>query len=151
MKLEKLKNILVREENSTKITAVFGVLYMLIIVGMTFLMDLFPVPSKDSYLYLLMGGYYLFMIIISILLEKLYKKINIKVRRTLYYLIAQLTMLAAAVVFIIIGVFSDSAVEVTSEFAYAMAFILSELVLLFYHLARFIVRRIFSRADDTRN
>ena len=91
------------------------------------------------------------MIIISILLEKLYKKINIKVRRTLYYLIAQLTMLAAAVVFIIIGVFSDSAVEVTSEFAYAMAFILSALVLLFYHLARFIIRRIFLRADDTRN
>lgn len=151
MKLEKLKTILRKEENSTKITVIFGILYMLIIVGMTFLMDLFPVPDKDSYLFLLMGGYYLLMIVISILLEKLYKKLKIKVNRTQYYLIAQLTMLAAAIVFIIIGVFSESAVEVTSEFAYAMALVLSELVLLFYHLVRFIILRIFFRADNTQN
>lgn len=123
----------------TERTVVFGILYAILASGFTLVMDLLPVPEKESTLWILMACVYLAFLAISILLERLYRRRKLEIHRTIYYCVAQLLLLIAIIVLIVLGVNTDVALEYNSYFSYALAFGFTEIVILLYHLVRFVV------------
>lgn len=134
-KPEKRKSLLSDKERSL----VFGLLYALVLSGLTLLLDLIPVPKEDSMLWLMFAMFYLVIIVLTILMEHfLLKKRSI--RRGLFYATAQILMLIAVIVLSVVGAKTSGEEYYNSrELSYAMAFCFNEVVLLFYHLVRAIV------------
>lgn len=128
-------------------SVLLGVAYAALLCGLTMLMDKIPVPSKDSTLWVLMAGFYILLVVISILLEKLIRK-KTEMKRTLYYGTAQLIILAVVAILIATGVRTAGEEYYNSrELSYAMAFLFTEFVLLLYHLGRTIVLHILHSSE----
>ncbi len=144
---EKRQSLLSERERSL----VFGFVYALILAGLTLLLDMIPVPKEDSTLWLMFAAFYVVVIVLNVLMERfLLKKLN--VRRGLFYATAQLLLLVAIIVLIVIGVKNSSDAYYNSrELSYAMAFCFDELALLLYHLGRSVVRSIIASKTEKRN
>ena len=145
-KPEKRKSLLSEKERSL----VYGLLYALIISGLTLLLDMIPVPKEDSTLWLMFALFYLVIITLNVVMERFLLK-KLAVRRGLFFATAQLLILVAIIVLIVIGVKSSADEYYNSrELSYAMAFCFNEIVLLLYHLVRFIVRKLIASRKENK-
>ena len=64
-KPEKRKSLLSAKERSL----VFGLLYALVLSGLTLLLDLIPVPKEDSMLWLMFALFYLVVVVLNVLMD----------------------------------------------------------------------------------
>ncbi|MBQ9119966.1 MAG: hypothetical protein IJY09_07960 [Lachnospiraceae bacterium] len=143
-KPEKRKSLLSVKERSV----VFGLLYALIVAGLTMLLNLIPAPKEDSTLWLMFAVFYVVIIALTIVLER-FVIAKLSLRRGLFFVTAQLLMLLAIIVLAIIGInTSGDEYYQSTELSYAMAFCFNELVLLLYHLVRCIVRAIIASQNE---
>lgn len=132
---EKRKSFL----SQTEISVVLGLLYAGLVVLLTMMVDLIPVPSKDSTLWMIMAGFYILLIVVSIALERFLLQ-PLQIKRILFYAVAQIAILIGIIVLIVIGVSnSKEAYYSSKELSYAMAFGFSEIILLLYHLFRAVI------------
>lgn len=140
------KTLLTPKERSV----VSGILFAVLAGLLTLSLDLFPAPEKDSTLWLMMLCLYAVLILVTIFAERLLVK-KLSVRRTLYYAAVQLTLLAAIIALIVMGIRSgaDTSSEISAEFSYAMALSFTELAFFLYHIVRAIVLAI--RNGSARN
>lgn len=140
---QKRKSLLTPKE----ISVVSGLIYAALIAGLTLLMNLIPAPNEDSTLWAMMAGFYILMVLISVFLEKfLIHKLQVK--RTLFYVTAQLVILIVIIVLIVLGVQKSNGEYYNStELSYAMAFVFSEIILLLYHLFRVIILSILHSSE----
>ncbi len=132
----------------TERSVVFGILFAVVAGLLTLSLDLIAVPESDSMLWFLMVLLYAVLIVITVFVERfLIQKFSI--RRTLYYVVVHVVLLAAIITLIVMGVnHPESVYEVSTEFSYAMAMGFTEIALLLYHLGRVIVLAIMNNAKN---
>lgn len=137
------KSLLTPKERSV----VFGILFAVLAGLLTLSLDLIPVPEEDWALWLMMAGLYAVLILVTVFLERLLVK-KLSVHRTLYYVTVQLVLLIAIIALVVIGIRrnSESVYEVSTEFSYALALGVTEIVFFLYHLGRVIVLAIMNNS-----
>ncbi len=141
---EKRESLLSNRERSI----VFGLIYAVILAGLTLLLDMIPVPKEDSTLWIMFAAFYVIVIILNVLMERFLLK-KLRVRRGMFFATAQLLLLVTIIVLVVIGVKNTSDEYYNSrELSYAMAFCFDEIVLLLYHLVRKIVCSIIASKKE---
>lgn len=131
------KSLLTPKERSV----VFGILFAVLAGLLTLSLDLIPVPDEDSTLWLMMLGLYAVLILVTVFVERLLVK-KLSVHRTLYYATVQLVLFAVLIALIIAGIRRNS----ETEFSYALALGVTEIVFFLYHLGRVIVLAVINRS-----
>lgn len=132
-------------------SVVFGIVYAVLMTGLTLLLDLVPVPDNSNVLWLIMLLLYAVMISLSILIER-QLSLHFQIKRTLFYCVGQCVILAAMIALIVIGVKSPKPAYESGELAWAMGLGFTEIVLLIYHIVRAIVLSVQkSRASNRKS
>lgn len=125
--------------SATEKSVVLGLVYAAIICGLTMLLDVIRIPDSETVLWVILGGFFIALVGLSVFMEHLLFP-KLKLRRTVFYLTAQLAVLVVIIVMIIIGIkTSGEEYYASRELSYAMAFSFSELALFIYHLIRTII------------